>query len=102
MKDIKIQQLIKEGKIVPADEVFADFTDEERHEVDMKLARLEVLYKLREERHRLGLSQEALAIISGIPRTTIVKIENGERNVTLEKLLTLASAMGKKLELNFV
>lgn len=54
--------------------------------------------KLKEIREKKGLSQEQLAEISGISRTTISDLENEKKqvttNVTLEKL---ANALGKKV-----
>lgn len=54
--------------------------------------------RLKEFREKKGLSQEQLAEISGISRTTISDLENEKKqvttNVTLEKL---ANALGKKV-----
>ena len=40
--------------------------------------------KVREERHKLGLSQEELASRAGVHRTYIGMIERAEKNITLE------------------
>ncbi len=54
--------------------------------------------RLKEIREKKGLSQEQLAEISGISRTTISDLENEKKqvttNITLEKL---ANALGKKI-----
>ena len=54
--------------------------------------------RLKEFREKKGLSQEQLAEMSGISRTTISDLENEKKqvttNVTLEKL---ANALGKKV-----
>jgi len=52
-------------------------------------------------REKKGLTQEQLSKLSGVPRTTIAKIESGNRNVTIEKLMVIAGAMGKSLEIKF-
>ena len=44
-----------------------------------------------------SLTQEALAANSGLTRTTIVDIEKGATNPTLEGLARIASALGLKV-----
>jgi transcriptional regulator with XRE-family HTH domain len=48
---------------------------------------------LREERHRVGMSQAQLARIAGLHWTTVQKIEYGKRSVRLHTLLMLAYAL---------
>ena len=50
--------------------------------------------RIRDRRLRLGLSQEALALRSGINRTYIGSLEAGERNPSLENVARLALALG--------
>jgi transcriptional regulator with XRE-family HTH domain len=49
--------------------------------------------KVREERHKLGLSQEELASRAGVHRTYIGMIERAEKNITLENVEKIASAL---------
>ena len=42
--------------------------------------------RIRELRHQLGISQEALALRSEVDRTYVTDVENGRRNVSLEIL----------------
>jgi alanine racemase len=57
-----------------------------------------IIEYIRNTRQSAGLTQEELAIKTGIPRTTIAKIESGFRNTTLKTLLTLTSALNIDLE----
>lgn len=49
--------------------------------------------KVRKERMDLGLSQEELAARAGVHRTYIGMIERAEKNITLENIEKLASAL---------
>lgn len=54
--------------------------------------------KVREERHKLGLSQEELASRAGVHRTYIGMIERAEKNITLENIEKIAKALEISLE----
>jgi transcriptional regulator with XRE-family HTH domain len=49
--------------------------------------------KVREERTRLGLSQEELAARAGVHRTYIGMIERAEKNITLGNIEKIAKAL---------
>ena len=49
--------------------------------------------RVRDERRKLGLSQEELAARSGLHRTYIGMIERAEKNVTLENISKLAAGL---------
>ncbi len=49
--------------------------------------------RVREERHKLGLSQEELASRAGVHRTYIGMIERAEKNITLENIEKIATAL---------
>ena len=49
--------------------------------------------KIRSTRKGMGISQEALAYESGIDRAYVGKIERGEKNITVVKLLQLSDAL---------
>jgi len=49
--------------------------------------------RVREERKKLGLSQEEFAAKSGFHRTYIGMIERAERNITLSNIDKLAKAL---------
>ncbi|MCS6159842.1 helix-turn-helix domain-containing protein [Shewanella baltica] len=50
--------------------------------------------KLREERKRLGISQDKMALLAEIDRSYVGRIERGEVNITLEKVYQLAEVLG--------
>lgn len=50
--------------------------------------------RVREERRKLGLSQEQLAAAAGLHRTYIGMIERAEKNLTLENIAKIAKALG--------
>ena len=52
--------------------------------------------KVREERHKQGLSQEELASRAGVHRTYIGMIERAEKNITLSTIEKIAKALGIK------
>ena len=54
--------------------------------------------KVREERARLGLSQEELASRAGVHRTYIGMIERAEKNITLENIEKIARALKSPLD----
>lgn len=58
-------------------------------------ARLQALgQRIRDERTRLGLSQEDLAHRAGLHRTYVGSVERGERNISVGSLYTLADQLG--------
>ena len=57
--------------------------------------------KVREERTKLGLSQEELASRAGVHRTYIGMIERAEKNITLENIEKIARALDIKIGIFF-
>ena len=55
--------------------------------------------KLRQIRESRGLSQLRLAEFAGVNRSTVIKIEGGKFNPSLELLSRLAEPMGARVEL---
>ena len=54
--------------------------------------------KVRAERVKLGLSQEALASRAGVHRTYIGMIERAEKNITLENIEKISKALEISLD----
>ena len=52
--------------------------------------------KVRDERMKLGLSQEQLALRVGVHRTYVGMIERAEKNITLENIHKFAKAFNLK------
>jgi transcriptional regulator with XRE-family HTH domain len=50
--------------------------------------------RIRELRHQLELSQEALANKAEVDRTYMTDVENGRRNISVEVLEKIISALG--------
>jgi DNA-binding XRE family transcriptional regulator len=89
--------------LIPWDDLKKEwFTEEEREKLDKEVEERIALRKIQELRKELNLTQESLSIKSGIARTTISKIENGKRNVCFDKLVQIADALNKDLEIKFV
>ena len=50
--------------------------------------------RVRDQRFKLGLSQEKLASRAGVHRTYIGMIERAEKNITLENIEKLSKGLG--------
>lgn len=55
--------------------------------------KLQVGQRVRELRHKLELSQEALANKAGVDRTYMTDVENGRRNISVEILEKIIKAL---------
>lgn len=56
--------------------------------------RTRIGWNIRQLRVDLGLSQERLALESGIDRSYVGRVERGEENVTLDTMQAFAAALG--------
>ena len=59
------------------------------------MSRLEQLGKnIANYRHKKGISQEKLAEFVDLSREYIVRVERGQKNISLKKLFAIADALG--------
>ena len=69
---------------------------------DTEAIRLKTAVIVVELREQHSLSQQMLAEKAGVPKSTIVRIENAQVNTTVEMLSRIAQAVGKELEMSIV
>lgn len=69
--------------------------------VKSEKAKLASAYAVLEARQNAGLSQQELANKSGVPKTTIARIERGS-NTSIETLTKIANALGKQVRVSIV
>jgi DNA-binding XRE family transcriptional regulator len=94
---------MKKNKLLKWDDVRKEiFSIQELKQLDEEGRKRIALREIQELREKYKLTQHQLSIKSGIPRSTISKIENGKRNVSFDKLLKIADALDKDLEIKFV
>jgi putative transcriptional regulator len=77
------------------------WTNKELSQIEKGAEKIRTRMHLREAREKAKLTQEELAKKAKIPRASISRIENGYRNVTINKLIKLADVMDMELEINF-
>lgn len=86
-------------KTVLINEISRDFTKEDWQKVANEEKFYHLVAKLKELRKKKQLTQLELAKKANLPRETIVKVESGKRNATLDTLMQMAQAMGRNLEI---
>lgn len=62
--------------------------------VEWERRRRDVGQRIRELRLRRGMTQESLAITSGVTRNVLIDVELGRRGLLYERLFDLADALG--------
>jgi len=93
---------VRKTTAIPLEKWNKNLSSEERKFIEGEKKYYHLIVTLKKKREKLGLTQEKLAKIAKVPRTTITKVESGSRNATLQTLIAIAQAMGKNLELRLV
>lgn len=75
---------------------------ERKKTYDAEAIRLKTAVMVVELREQHDLSQQMLAEKAGVPKSTIVRIENAQVSTTVEILSWIAQAVGKELEMSIV
>jgi ribosome-binding protein aMBF1 (putative translation factor) len=81
-----------------AREVEDGSTGEERRELEAARARFKIGARLLQQRLAAGLTQQQLAVASGIAQADISRIERGQINPTAATLETLGAPLGVTLD----
>ena len=102
IKTVRLDPVKIKKLAIPLEEVMQSLSEKDRADIQQEVQYIEILMWLKKNRRRLGMTQAELASRSKVPRATVTKIENGQRNVTLKTMLALAGAMGKKLKISWV
>lgn len=71
----------------------------EELEADMLLA--DIAGKISAERIKRGLSQQAFADLLGVTQSQVSKIENGDNNFTIRRLVSIAHKLSMPLKILF-
>ncbi len=69
-------------------------------ETQQKEMREETARMFKEQRKEIGLTQTELGRRIGIPQSNVTRFESGNYNPTLEFLVKMAAAMGKKVKVS--
>jgi transcriptional regulator with XRE-family HTH domain len=59
---------------------------------------LRIGLRIKELRNQCGLSQEKLAMQADLDRTYINSVENGRRNISINSLSKISTALGQSLQ----
>ena len=65
----------------------------------MSIMKDQLIQKLTDRRHRLGVTQHHLAALSGVSEIAIKKIESGKSKPTISTLEKLADVLGMEIKI---
>lgn len=79
---------------------FNNFVEENKTEILIHKAMIQIACKIKKAREDLGLSQRDIAQKTGLTQTTILRLEKG-KNSNLETLIKVARSMGLNPKIDF-
>lgn len=97
----KIQEALKQGRLLDFDELFKSYSKEHQTEINKQYRYLKMAIAMRKLRRKLKLSQAKLAKKMRVKREFIARAESGQQNVTLETLYRIAEATGREFNFQF-
>ena len=97
----KIKKAIQEGRLISYKKVYMSYSKKDRAEIDRRAKLIMVRMEMRKLRKEKKMTQEKLAKKMNVKREFISRIESGNQNITLETLLKIAQATGKKFKFSF-
>ena len=87
-------------KPTKASKWFNKFIDENKTEILIHKAVMQIASQIKAQREKRGLSQRDIAKSTGLTQTTILRLEKG-KNSNLETLIKVAWAMGLEARIEF-
>lgn len=84
------------------DDIFAQDLQDPNffNEVKAEMNKLSSAVSVRKEREAYGWTQRELAEKSGLPQSTIARVENGA-NISMNTISKIANAFGKSIQISF-
>lgn len=81
------------------DYIYSDDNQKILIEPQQKSTRKNIIDQYVRYRKKFGITQAELARRAGVPRTNITRFESGSYNPSLEMMVRIAAALGKKLQI---
>ena len=81
------------------DYIYSDDNQKILIEPQQKSTRKNIIDQYVRYRKKIGIAQAELARRAGVPRTNITRFESGSYNPSLEMMVRIAAALGKKLQI---
>lgn len=88
-------EITNKNDIKELNEIIKQIRESENSDVEQKIN--EMIYRISEERKNKQISQSELSTMTGLPQTTISRIETFVSTPTLPVLLRILNALGMKL-----
>lgn len=94
--------MINKTYLTDVNDIFAQDLQDPTFANDVKaeMNKLNSAVAVRNEREAYGWTQHELAEKSGLPQSTIARVENGA-NISMNTISKIANAFGKTLQINF-